>query len=203
VGSYWLLADAIDVQLALIGSDGRAAGSWDGQIRRGAQISSLSLLPGEDLSPLRETDREGPVALTLLSGKGEDPLYRFGEQFTIRVHSDADAWLYCYYRMANGDLLQILPNPHHRDTHLRGGYSYEIPENASSKDRWIVEAPAGEELVKCFAVTRNVSDELPSKLRGQSLAPLPKGTAAELSGVFARLPNAHVTETSMLVTVRE
>ena len=61
--------------------------------------------------------------------------------------------------------------------------------------------PAGLELVKCFATSRDVTADLPPHLQGRSLEALPKGAEYRLSQVFHALPNTTVSEASMAVTV--
>ena len=60
----------------------------------------------------------------------------------------------------------------------------------------------GLELVKCFATSRDVTEELPADLQGREWRPLdPRFLGEELSDSFRNLPDTAVTEASLAITV--
>jgi hypothetical protein len=123
------------------------------------------------------------------------------------IRLDRDAWIYCFYRQVDGKTIQILPNPEfwkrYREPRLKGGIPHTIPGEALFPFEFQFVLPAGTELVKCFAVSRDVTAELPPELRGRSLDPLPREVGRSLSSLFRRLPDAAVSEASFVVTVSE
>lgn len=149
----------------------------------------------------------GPFAFELTSDRGKNAAYKVGDSLQLLIRLDRRAWLYCFYRDAGGSLIQILPNPHFwgnfKEPRFEGGVLYRVPDDQRFGFAFTVSPPAGQELVKCFAVSRDVTDDLPRKLRGNSLAPLPPGMALRLSPTFQELPDAVVSEASFVVTVTE
>jgi|TARA_Y100000310_G_scaffold267423_1_gene279412 hypothetical protein len=66
-----------------------------------------------------------------------------------------------------------------------------------------VTGPPGADLIKCFATTRDVTENLPKELRPSDGSYVPAGWDDRLLRVFRSLENAGLTEASLVVTVRE
>ena len=153
---------------------------------------------------IRETDGGG-FAFKLTTGAGEDPVLKLGDSLEIILRVDRDAWIYCFYFQADGSTIQIFPNPlltgSSHNPKFIGGIQYTIPDKKTFPFSMPIHAPTGEELIKCFATTRDVSQDLPEELRGHSLDPLRGGKDAQLSNIFQRLPDVTVSEASVSITV--
>ncbi len=202
-GTYWELPGSIELRLDLKGGDGSSV-AWTGWITR-QDNAGRRLRPKGNFGPLRDHDGMGPFAFQLTSNRGLNAAYRVGDTLQLLIRLDRKAWLYCFYRDAFGGMIQILPNPHFLSNFqklaFKAGVLHTVPDADRFGFEFKISPPSGQELVKCFAVSRDVSSELPKILRGNSLAPLPDGTDLRLSPTFQKLPNAAVSEASFVVTV--
>jgi hypothetical protein len=202
-GTYWELPGSIELRVNLKGAKG-ASTTWIGWISAD-DSAGRRIRPTGDFGSLRDNDGRGPFAFHLTSDRGKDAAYRIGEQMSLVIRLDSDAWVYCFYRQVDGKTVQILPNPefwkHNREPRLKGGVPHTIPGGALFPFEFQFVPPAGVELVKCFAVSRDVTEELPPELRGKSLDPLSRGVGLSLSSLFRRLPDAAVSEASFVVTL--
>ncbi len=204
-GTYWELPDAIELRIQLIGPKSSSS-NWIGWIRP-RDNAGRRVRPTGDFGSLRDYDGIGPFAFHLTSDHGKNAAYRLGEKMKLLLRLDRKAWVYCFYRDAAGATMQILPNPHFWQTFEQpifdGGVLYTVPNDQMFNFEFTVSPPIGQELVKCFAVSRDVTAELPPALQGKTLEPLPRDLGMRLSPIFRRLPDAAVSEASFVVTVAE
>ncbi len=203
-GTYWELGDGVDLELRL--NDARGAPvTFRGGIVRSSIGAGLALRPETDLAYLRDNRLRGPVRLDLTSARGKDPVYRVGEKLDLLIRVSRDAWLYCFYLQSSGELLKIYPNGFATPAALAGGRLHTIPGSNFPSGIYPFELtltePAGVELIKCFASTRDVIKDLPEPLRRPEVAPLPAGMASRLRDAFARARGAEVSEASLVITV--
>ena len=204
-GTYWELPGSIELRVDLKGEKGASA-TWIGWIRAD-DTAGRRIRPTGDFGSLRDNDGRGPFAFHLTSDRGKDAAYRIGEKMNLMIRLDREAWMYCFYRQSDGKTIQIFPNSHfwkrYKEPRLKGGVLHTIPGEALFPFDFSFVPPAGVELVKCFAVSRDVTAELPPEMRGGSLDPLPRKVGLSLSSLFARLPEAAVSEASFVVTLSE
>ena len=66
-----------------------------------------------------------------------------------------------------------------------------------------VAGPPGNELIKCFAASRDVTSELPRELRGLSDDALPQNMVENLPSRFQQLPDVAISEQSFIMTIPE
>lgn len=198
-GSYWPFSKQVELRLSLKAPDGSRHG-WSGRIARTSIDPSLTLEAsatgfggGEDL---------GPIRLDLDSERGRDPVYRIGEKMVLLVRLDQDAYLHCFYRSAAGETMRIFPNRFHPSARLAGGAVQRIP-SASLPFEFEISPPTGAEGVKCLALDRDPSRELPTDIAAKDLEPLPKALAERISDSYRRIPRLKVSEASLIVTVRK
>lgn len=146
-----------------------------------------------------------PVQFDLSSDKGAEPVYRIGDKLNLELQTDRDAWIYCYYTQSDGKTMTILPNPEFwedsSEPRFTGGTLYRMPGDATYPFELIVSEPTGEEFIKCFAVSRDVTWELPEALRGESWEPIMPSLVRKISEVFKNLPEAAVSEASLKLRV--
>jgi hypothetical protein len=202
-GSYWQLNNTIELRLSLKGPAGSNV-EWFGWI--GSQdTAGRRIRPLGDFGSLRDYDDVGPFAFQLTSDRGKNAAYSFGEKMKLLIRLDRTAWVYCFYRDAAGGTMQIFPNPHfwqnHKQPRFKGGVLHTMPDDPKFNFEFTVSPPMGQELVKCFAVSRDVTADLPRALRGNTLKPMPPDLGMRLSPTFRELPDAAVSEASFVVTV--
>ena len=147
----------------------------------------------------------GPIEFDLSSDKGEEPVYRVGDRLNLELQTDRDAWIYCYYTQSDGKTMAILPNPEFwedsSEPRFSGGILYHMPGDKTYPFELIVSEPTGEEFVKCFAVSRDVTWELPEALRGESWKPILPSLVNKISDVFRNLPDAAVSEANLKLKI--
>ena len=202
-GDYWVLGDTIEIRVNLKNRRHKSA-SWTGRIGASA-VAGLRLNPASDFSVQRENDGLGPFAFHLTSGRGRDPVYKINERLDLVIRADDEAWVYCFYRQANDKVIQIFPNPffwkRFKSPRLAARVAHTVPGEKLFPFDLKVTPPAGRELVKCFAASRDITAELPKGLRGTSLSPLPESLVGRLSDAFRALPHTAIAEASLVVTV--
>ena len=204
-GSYWELPDSIELRFNLKGPKGSPAG-WVGWIAA-RDAMGWRLRPTGDFGRLRDNDGLGPFSFQLTSDRGKNAAYRIGETMQLLVRLDREAWLYCFYRDAKENMIQILPNSEYwkyfNQPRFAGDVLHKIPAERGFGFQFTFTPPEGHELVKCFAVSRDVTKELPRELQGRSLSPLPRELATQITQIFQGLRDTAVSEASFVVTVSE
>ena len=196
-GNYWDFGGSVELRLVLADARGRSL-AWRELVQPPAGMAVQP--PGHLPAVLLENDNLGPVRLTLSSARWDQPVYRVGEQLSLLIETDHNAWLYCFYRQSDRQWFKIFPNEYYPDPVVRGHRMHTIPDENYPFDFDVTE-PAGMELVKCFAVDRDVAHDLPPALRSLEGGPLPAGMDTQLPGTFRALRGAQVTESSLVITV--
>jgi hypothetical protein len=200
-GEYWDLGKTIDLQISMTGGDGTRK-SWQGNVRRKSVPKELSLKPKKDFTAARKNDGVGPIALSLSSSRGKNPVFRLGQKMVLFIETSRDSYLYCFYRQANGKVMKIFPNRHHKSARIVGSTLRSIP-GKSMKFDWVIEPPLGAELVKCYAFDRNVSADLPKAIRDLDFQTLPYRSLDGITRAFRQIKNAAIAENSMVVNVEK
>ncbi len=196
-GTYWVFESGVDLRLRLSNAAGENV-AWTGRVR---PPQGLELKPPGNFPPeLLNNDGLGALRLELSSPRGDDPSYRVGDKLVLNIQADRDAWLYCFYRQSDRVWFRIFPNRYHKNARIPGGRALSIPDERYGFDLKFTE-PAGIELVKCFATSRDVMQELPQTWRTGDFTPLPAGLGFKLVGTFRNIPEIAVSEASLVVTV--
>ncbi len=200
-GTYWLLPNSIEIRINLRNQMDEVV-SWKGWIRKDTiEEIGQNLFPKGSFGTLRDNDGLGPFNFHLTSDRGANPIYRVGDKLRVKISLKKDAWVYCFNLANDGRLYWLFPNSHHPKAHLKGGSSHGIPGDLFPY-KIEVQGPPGHELIKCFAVSRDVATDLPKELRGfDPIYPLPKQMLRTLSPIFQQLPDASVSEASIAVTI--
>ena len=198
-GGYWDFGSAIDLRLRLHADDGRTA-SWRGRVLPPAGI--VVRPQGNFPAVLLENDGLGPFRFRLSSANGDDPVYYIGDKLNLMVQLGSDAWLYCFYRQADGRMVKIIPNQFHREALVKSGRVLTLPGQMMPFDLNIGDPP-GIELVKCFALSRDVTNDLPDELQALDFAFLPEGMEFRLPTIFRSLDDVALSEASLVITVRQ
>ncbi|MBT4017183.1 MAG: DUF4384 domain-containing protein [Alphaproteobacteria bacterium] len=196
-GSYWDFGKAVDLKVRLRAPDGRTA-AWSGKVLPPLE---MNVRPDGNFPPqLLENDGLGPFRFALRSNRGETPVYNIGEKLHLEIRLDQDAWLYCFYRQADGRMLKIFPNRYHQNARVTGGKLQTLPGSMLPFDLVFGE-PAGTELVKCFAVASDISDKLPKSIRSNNFPVLPEGMDFRLPHIFRQMQNVSISEASVVINV--
>jgi len=206
-GDYWVSEKSLELRVNLASGNGQTV-SWKGRV-------ALEDLPNIDIYPKKKPtgvaqsgfNGLGPFSLQLTSDRGKNPRYKIGEKMHLKIRLDREAWLYCFYQQADGGMIQMLPNKFFWDKFstpkFKGGILHTIPGEDTFPFNFDISAPTGNEMVKCFATSRDVTSDLPAGLRGRSFDNIGARTQRRLSRIFRQIPGSAVSETSLSVTVVE
>ena len=142
---------------------------------------ALATLSGKGQEAL-ESSPSAPLSVKLWSDKSD---YRQGEKIRIYLKGNKPFFAKVVYKDAQGEQVQLLPNPHRKNNYFNGGVVYELP---SGEDRFDLEVspPFGLENLTVYASTselgelsvtannavyaiKNKSDEVASGTRGVKL----------------------------------
>jgi len=135
-------------------------------------------------------DAFGPIDVRLSIDKGSDI---GSELLTVKIKSELDVWLYCYHLQEDGKVFQIFPNNINQ--------SPRIPVNGTQTAQAKLNRPIEEpELVKCFAVKKDISARLPSEFFQKEFVPLPSNMKFDLPRMFRTLENVVMTEASLVIS---
>lgn len=143
---------------------------------------ALASLSGKGQETL-ENSPSAPLSVKLWSDKND---YRQGEKIKLYLKGNKPFFAKVVYKDAQGEQVQLLPNPHRKNNYFNGGVVYELP---SGEDRFDLEVspPFGIENVTVYASTselgelsvtannsvfaiKNKSEEIASGTRGVKLS---------------------------------
>lgn len=114
---------------------------------------ALAGLSGKNQETL-ENNPAAPLAVKLWSDKSE---YRQGEKIKVYLKGNKPFFAKIVYRDAQGEQVQLLPNPYRKNNYFNGGVVYELP---SGEDRFDLEVspPFGVENLTVYASTSELGE---------------------------------------------
>lgn len=150
----------------------------------------------------------GPFAFEMSTEAGENPVLRPGDLLQVALWTSLDAWIYCYYTDNGGTTYQILPHPvltASPPNFFEREIAHVFPDPVRDRRlRLQIDASTvGQEVITCFATTRDVAMDLPRDLRGITGIPVPADVASRLFAVFEGLTETPVAMRSATVTVMD
>lgn len=101
--------------------------------------------------------------------------YREGEELSIKVTCEVDAYLYVLYQPAEGKVYQIYPNKAQKNNRVAAKQQVSVPGN-DDLFRWVVEAPFGKEVIKVLACRVPVDDLSSTQNRSKRFNPISSAT---------------------------
>jgi hypothetical protein len=135
-------------------------------------------LPADLLTVMRNSQ---PSFMVRVSVDKPSCTYREGDNLSIRVASEEDAYVYVMYQPSEGKTYQIFPNKFQPNNRVKAREAVKIPAD-DDFFRWVVSEPFGEEKIKVIATKKKIeslsSPELtkgrfnqvdPSVLKGMEL----------------------------------
>ena len=143
-----------------------------------------------------------PFNLVATTNRGDRPIYYIGEQLVLMMEATRDAYLYCFYAQANGEVLQLFPNPYRKSAKVSGHHIVSIP-NHTMEFEWSITEPTGKEHLQCFSAPEDITAALPEDLRKADFTPLPFKSLDEIRrAVKGTNPNV-ISSSVMSVVVEE
>ncbi len=127
--------------------------------------------------------------------------YRIGEELKLSVRPSRDAYVYCFYKDVAGEVTKIFPSQYDSSARVGAG-SQPIPAPSWEAPMQLT-GPAGQSEVRCFAVDKDATAQLPAEISKPGFTVLPAQMAASLLDVFKRVPEGSIATAAMPVTVRD
>ena len=129
--------------------------------------------------------------------------YYAGEQLTLSVASESDAYLYVIYQQADGETYVVFPNSGQPDNRVAARQAVKIPA-AKDTFRWTVSAPFGKEMMKVIACKQRVEAlEKPDVRRKRATPVGAKDLAAAGRELLEKLPADQWSEVELDIITHE
>ncbi len=99
--------------------------------------------------------------------------YSEGDQVSLHVTSEADAYVYVIYQQADGKTYQIFPNSVQPENRVRARQIVQVPD-PDDLYRWVVGPPFGKEVIKLIASRKPIeplADPAMQKVRFNPISP--------------------------------
>lgn len=145
-----------------------------------------------------------PVSVNVTSNRAPENRYVVGEKLELYVEPTADAFTYCYYRDALGQVARLFPNRFAPDALLRARQTMPLPGSAPFD--LLLDTPGSGDEVMCFASSDELGPLLPDQLQAQDLVQLPVQGLEEIELAFnqaaQQFGNAQVSSSRIQVNVR-
>ncbi|GAB4368500.1 MAG: hypothetical protein Kow009_05260 [Spirochaetales bacterium] len=145
---------------------------------------------------------KGSLVVRAVTSRGAGAVYKNGEDLTIHVFVNQDAYLKVYHVDVNGKTQLIFPNQFYSNNKIKGGTMVTIPD-AAYPFRFQLGPPYGAEFIKVVASTQQFADvekafsDLPGKAKEvmtRGLTVLQKSTGSSASEVAEALVSYTIVE---------
>lgn len=144
-----------------------------------------------------------PPRAILATTRGPRPVYRPGESMAVQVQPTEDAYVYCYYQDASGQVARIFPNRFQPDAFIRARRLVEIPPGTGQTFRIEFDQAGGRETIACLAASDEVGLNLPATLKAQDLVPMPVGGIEEVIAAFQGAGRSPIDVARMTIEVTD
>ena len=158
-GTYSEQGDAVVVRAHIKDTRDRLMASAVVHIQTRSIPSGLALVPANLAQAQTVSSALGPAAassgdfrLDLWIDKGNGGIYREGEKLYVNVRTGEDCYLKLIYLDAGGKRIVIFPNSFQRETRIKAGRVYQVPDDRAGFD-FRIQPPFGAETLVAFAST--------------------------------------------------
>jgi hypothetical protein len=118
------------------------------------------------------------------------------------VQPTLDAYLYCYYQDAAGEVSRIYPNRFQPDAFLPARTNLQVPPAGNAAFSIRFDRAGAPEAVACLTADREVGLLLPAELKRQDLEPLPVRSLEDVVTRFRAIPGVRVSEARLAIEVQ-
>ena len=168
--------------------------------RGAAPVAAEATIPVAAAEPAATPFAAAP-RLRLATTRGARATYRVGQSMTLRLQPTQDAYVYCYYQDADGDIARIFPNRFQPNAFVAGNAMLEVPPAGTGAFSIRFERVGAPEQVACLAADREVGLLLPQELKRQDLEPLPVRRMDEIAARFQGIAGVHVDDARLPIEV--
>jgi hypothetical protein len=120
---------------------------------------------------LEDIEQPKPAFYVHAAPDRESRTYYEGEQMTVRVKSEVDAYLYVIYEQADGATYVVFPNSAQPNNRVRAKEEVELP-GKNDTFRWTIGAPFGNELMKVIASKERIAELEKPEMRERRFTPV-------------------------------
>jgi len=198
-GTYWDLGRYVELRLTLKNASGMRS-AYKGLVLRKSIGDSLTIAPADDVLGLSDVAFPGPLGLYLSSDRGNNQVYRVGDEMHLLVQTSEDANLYCFYRSVDGSVVKLFPNSFVPDARLSGGFLHRIP-GRTMPFRLRFSGPPGVESIRCYATDREIDRYLPDEVRRNDFETMAGSVVEDLNRIFRGIPEIRLSEATMVLTL--
>lgn len=121
-----------------------------------AEVEYSLQKPGNQMEVNFSKVSNAPLSVSVWTEKKE---YQSDEKIRIFLQGNKDFYARVIYKDVSGNLLQILPNQHHRGNFFQGGKLYTVPDVQDNFDLEVSE-PFGEEQIIVYSSTVQLGEAL-------------------------------------------
>lgn len=180
-----------DLYYRLIGANAVASGI-PGHVQAAARLPDAPTPPPRPASPPQ---------IALDTNRGPRPAYRVNEDLVVRAQPNQDAFLYCYYQDAAGEVARIFPNRFQPDAFVRAGRLVNIPPGDPGPFQIRFDRAGSREMVACLASDLELGLKLPETFKANDLEPLPVASIDAVVDRFTQLGRNHVSVNRLPIEV--
>ena len=116
--------------------------------------AEIKFRPKKPGSGVQIPEDQGPLFVRVSTDRD---VYKAGEEIKIYLESNRDCYVRVLHVSVQGQVLQLLPNPHRRDNRCRGGQTLQIPGTDDAFKLEVV-PPFGWEEIVVYASTEPLGD---------------------------------------------
>ncbi|MGF1475152.1 MAG: DUF4384 domain-containing protein [Geminicoccaceae bacterium] len=205
IGAYQaqndLIADGrvnFDLYAKLISEDLALGRKPSGNVVNAAVNNQAAATTGQASAP---PPAPPSLAMVLSTPRGDQPVYNTGEVLQMTFRTNQDAYGYCYYQDASGQVARVFPNRFQPDALVPGGTVVTVPSNDASFEI-VLEQPGVTERFLCVAADQELGLALPDGLKSDDLTPLPARDLDQIANVFRGLNQGQLATRQIEVQVR-
>lgn len=140
-----------------------------------------------------------PLKIMLETPRGARPVYKQGERLTFRFNTSEDAYVYCYYQKADGNIFKVFPNRFTPNARIAAGEKLMIPSTNHFELKLDHTGPQAK--VMCMASYEDIDSKLPAFLGKSSLRPLPINTLTDVHKHYSRSSNTRPALEILPITI--
>lgn len=156
----------------------------------------------EQVAALPPDQTAGPLLSLLTTARGRTPRYTTAESMTVLLQAGPDrpAFVWCYYQMADGQLMRVFPNRWRSSPRIAPAALQTIPD-ANMRFAFTWDAPVEAERIRCFSAPRDLGAALPAELADTDLAVIAGFDNMDAVSAAFRAAYADVEEDTLTLTV--
>ncbi|MCB9946511.1 MAG: DUF4384 domain-containing protein [Rhodospirillaceae bacterium] len=200
------LVDGVDYLIRENGSDATVrvrvmARNGKGEVEWISALAEAGCMAQAYVALTRLRDQSVPLSLYVTTSRGRQPLFQVGDDIRLKIQSNRDSFVYCYYLQSDGLVVPLFPMSESGGAYLAANTLLELPGPRLVGDLQVA-PPVGRDQVSCFATDRDVTAELPRDVVPLDFTPLPGALAASLAQLFTSLGDVEVAEVRLPIEIQ-